>query len=48
MGEDQMKVEYGWDADILYIKFGDSEIVDRGCWAKMFMLMWIRTKSLWD
>ena len=28
MGEDKVKVEYDKDADILYIKLRDSEIVD--------------------
>jgi uncharacterized protein YuzE len=28
VGEDQMKVEYDRDADILYIKLKDSKIVD--------------------
>lgn len=28
MGEDQMRVEYDRDADILYIKLADSKIVD--------------------
>ena len=28
MGEDQVKVEYDRDADILYIKLKDSKIVD--------------------
>lgn len=28
MGEDKVKVEYGRDADILYIKLKDSKIVD--------------------